>query len=293
MILLILFAIASSVNCVQIQCIFADVNLIVVGKRYTCEVIFTEYSDIADVTSIIHSYHLSGRSNFNVEAFKADGIKFQSIFPRNLDLIFPNLISITLSGSQVSFISSVDLMGWPNLTVFSAERNQFVVLEGNLFEHTPLITRINFSSNKIENVGTNLLSNLNSLTYVDFRTNPCINTAAATPQLIASLKSQLVTKCPSLDPTEEPQTTITFFSSTEDHRSTEIIFSTSYQPNECLMRCSLNDEVDELSKKISELNEANIHQCTLNTRLLERMAELEKEIRESSQATTEQTATEL
>lgn len=138
---------------------------------------------------------------------------------------------MSIVNSQFTTISAGDIAPWPNLAVLIVNDNAIAQLDGDLFQQSPRLAFIDFQGNLIENVGANLLSNLNELTFVSFINNPCINEFATTPYQIESLRVQLLTQCPPLDePTEEPETTV----------------------ETCTARCSIDDEVDDLTALAEE-----------------------------------------
>lgn len=249
--LLLLIAVASSGFAVELECTFSDVTWVDVGSRYTCTVLVTKTSPankiFAEVTQVSGT-HKAGYDNEAVEAFKSTGeVTSSGKFLRNLERFFPNLIVINLSGSTVSSISAINLIGLPNLTVLSLEENGIITIDADLFQYSPKLTRINFSENPIEFVGANLLSNLNQLTYADFRENDCIDMLATTPQKIESLKAKLLKEC---------------------------LPSETAESAECLdPRCAINEEVDYLK-------DFSIYHSALIEKLLERIAELEMQVHE-------------
>lgn len=233
-----------------------NTDFVVIGTTYTCEVNSGLNPGITEITEIteIHGNHLPGRSNLDVEAFQTLSMEAFRMMPTGIERFFPNLLLLQFFSGILSSVSSEDLSAWPNLTMFSAQRNKIEILDGDLFQNAPQLKWIDLSSNLIQNVGTNLLSNLNELTYISFIDNPCINSFANTPQEIENLKSQLLTQCPPLT-TEAPNTTVTVPS------TTDVVSSTTVDP--CIPRCSINEETDELRLRIEEL-EAIVRELVAN-----------------------------
>lgn len=225
--LLLILPIILPVHTIIIRCVFLDVQLFD-GLRYTCLVIGSQNPEVAEVTEILGD-RLSDRSDDEVRAIRSVPSSGRNTnkafstasFPRNLEDFFPNLDFILIENDQLTSISSEDLAPWPNLAVFVAAYNSIESLDSDLFQHSSKLVQISFSNNFIQNVGLNLLSNLNEVAWIDFRNNPCINTVADTPQAIENLKILLIAQCPPLNNPEPP--------------------------GQCVATCSMNEDVDELN----------------------------------------------
>lgn len=152
-----------------------------------------------------------------------------SSLPENLHEIFPNLIILRWMYGGLTTITSNDLKPFPNLITLVISYNRIVSLDGNLFQHTRQLRDIWITNNQIQHVGHGLLTGMES-SYIWLYDNPCISASASTPEEIFKLNLQLPISCP-------PKA-----------------------PGECQLRCSLEDETDELQrvandqgKQISEL----------------------------------------
>lgn len=150
-------------------------------------------------------------------------------------------------------VDASDLEPFPKLTQISFSNNQLVSLDENLFMHTPKLEVIYFTFNLLQHVGYNLMTDLTELTYADFEWNPCVDFHANTTKLIQELFEILKIQCPPLDST----TTLT--STTED--------------DDCPIRCSVNEEIDELTRRSNE-QEKTI------TRMMKMIEELQEQISE-------------
>jgi len=69
---------------------------------------------------------------------------------------------------------------------------------------------------------------------VNMISNPCIDAFAGTPAEVQLLINQLIEQCPPLDITTIPTTT---------------------EPIDCPVRCTINEETDELQRQVAEMNE--------------------------------------
>lgn len=235
-------------------CHFRHGNWAVVEEIYNCEVSVVENPEIAEVTGIIGN-HLPGFSNNDVEGFYAYG-RGLDLFPSNLEAIFPKIIAFVFAHNQFTSISSDDLAPWTNLRLLRVDDNKIGTVDGNLFKSNRKFEYLDFDSNLIENVGLNLLRDLNELAIASFENNPCISFSRDTPQGIEELIAKLLTQCPPLESIEDT-TTITI-STTKDT---------------CSSRCSINEEVDNLELKFDLANQ-EIDELRLRLERLERIIEL-------------------
>lgn len=240
-----------------LKCSFGHFSWTVVGSRYTCFVASLLNPEFAEVTDVVGN-HTSGLGHNEIEAFHLKG-KDLTVFPKSLEVFFPRIILIDLINNQLTSISSKDFAPWQNLKFFSAQSNKIKTLDDNLFENNRNIAYLDFSYNLITNIGKNFLSardsELNELTFVDFRHNLCIDMQAQTPQQKEELESKLLAQCPPLEAIEETST-ITISSTTRDS---------------CNVRCSMNSEVDDL-EALSRAQAGNMEKLDLKSQSLETLA---------------------
>jgi len=191
--LFLVAAIVSPALSVVIRCEFYDWEYIIVGTRYTCNVI-----------ELVIGTHVTIHSNRNVEGFYSSGNAVENpfqTFPEDLENYFPSLVLISIPDHRLTEITSNDLAPWPKLAVLNLKGNQIKTLNANLFRNSPKLRWISFDRNSISNVGAGLLSNLNELKQADFDNNPCINFSANNPQALIELKCKLLTQCPRFETT--------------------------------------------------------------------------------------------
>lgn len=136
-----------------------------VGIAYTCQSIAENTGNFKFIEEVRGS-HLSGKSNVDVLVFQESGNKLQFI-PTNLVNFFPNLTVIWLNAPLLQLTAS-DLQPFPNLIRFDSFYGEFKSIDGDLFQSTKKLKVILVFVNKLENVGENLLSGLNELTFVRF-----------------------------------------------------------------------------------------------------------------------------
>lgn len=258
----ILVIFASIFNCqgVVVNCKFQMMNWgSPLGNIYFCD---SRSDNMGNLTVIeeINGEHLSGKNNQNVQGFLENGWELQYI-PSNLAEFFPNLKALLIYGPLLRLVAS-DLKPFPNLVMFTSQGSELTSIDGDFFQHTRKLQIIEVSYGKLQNVGENILSRLNELTRADFRSNSCIQFYAESSQRIAELKKKLLTECPPLPsltttpiPTTEatttpiPTTIPTTISITTSKPTTTTIPTTTVA--QCSLRCSLNEEVDELRKNNS------------------------------------------
>lgn len=181
-----------------------------------------------------------------------DDVTELSRLPKNIELFFTNLIVLFWDAGNLLSITAEDLKPFPGLKMFAVYDNNLVSLDGDLFQHTTKLNFIEFASNRITNVGPNLLGNLAELIEVDFSNNLCISANATTPEGIQTLKLKLAMQCPSLATTQVTATT------TEQGYTTNMQSPPPVAPpieDNCSIRCSMDEEFDELSENVRQQSE--------------------------------------
>lgn len=267
---LLLLAIAAPAYSIVFRCEFSYIAWPVANLRYTCDVTAVQNpAEVTNVTGILGSHTLLHK-NFDIEALSMVGTNFFSKIPANVESFFPNLLVLSVV-DRLKSVSAADLKPWPNLMVLSLGGNLITTLDGNLFQFSLSLKHISFYDNPITNIGVNLLSSLNLLTYVSFGKTSCINSYAGTPQAIADLRTQLIKKCPSHETTLKPTTTVatstttkpttTTIQTTEEPTTTSTPIETTVtvsstiadELDECPARCSINEDADDLRALADEL----------------------------------------
>lgn len=245
---LFLFILVSKSHSVIINCQFSMDKWDVAGEdAYSCN-FRAENTGSSTVIEEVRGEHLDGKNNANVQVIYVISSNLQFI-PSNLARFFPNLIIMALNDLPLLRVTAGDLKPFPNLQRFYSTSSLLTSINGDLFQHTKKLQRIRFEAGKLQDIGENLLSDLNDLSFVSFQGNECIDFVAETPQEIEELKEKLLVQCPPLE-----------------NESTTIISMTTVTDDQCSFRCSLYAEVDELRLKVDEQNE--------------RLVELEKVVRE-------------
>lgn len=190
-------------------------------------------------------------------------VEFQNLpfIPGNIDSFFPNVRGIEWLSSNLTSISAADLEQFPELLLFSVEHNNLISIDGDLFQHNPLLRWINFSRNQIQHVGLNLFRDLNDLRELYFFNNPCASATARNREDVLSLIDELPILCPPLPTT------------------------TTERPPECPVAClthieSSDEKISEMSLQIAD-HEATISELDSEVKILtERLLDLERIVRE-------------
>lgn len=245
--LFILLVVVASCSCVMIQCVY---------KTYRWERLGSYYGCLGRIHSEINPRSLDEISD---EAVKSrdmiDGdwrktlhekVKFLSIGKSNLEMLpkkinefFPNLEILQWFNGSLRAITADDLAPFPNIKHLYISGNKIDTLEVGVFSKNLQLVDIYADNNSIARAGAGLLKDLKGLKFADFRGNPCIDKLATSTSEIKELNQQLPLKCP-LESIE---------SSTEPLPPKE----------ECCVRETINEEVDELKRLTTEQGETIAH----------------------------------
>lgn len=184
-----------------LDCNYGEKNYDVVGAVYACDARITKTGSSDDVVATVMGNHQSGQSSDDVKGLQISSQRLEN-FPKQIERFFANLRVITFAKTEIFKISSDDLQPFPLLVNLIMSGNQLITLDGNLFEHTPNLQRIDFDDNKILHVGVGILNALNSLQTVWFDRNVCISQHAInmSGSERESFKLALATHC---KPTDE------------------------------------------------------------------------------------------
>lgn len=227
---------------------------------YTCSAKIVN-NENPEMIEAIRGNHIADKCHIDVQGLVISEQVLKQI-PMNVAAFFPNLTGVNFYDTELASLDSSDLEQFPKMIFLRVMKNKLVTLDRDLFKFNPILQYIDFDTNFLERVGTDILGNLESLQEADFRNNPCINKYADDPESIIVLNYQLPIKCPPLN---------------EASTSTELPI--------CHLRCSLEEEVDGLKNKMTLEAEVNEKQSELikmleyeNSEQSKRIEELEKKI---------------
>lgn len=236
----------------EFKCNFGYVEwALVIGRAYACTSVQVTNNNNSTSLESVEGNHLDGNSNSDVKVLQVYGRTTIQKLPTNIERFFPHLEALSWLVAGLLTITADDLRPFPQMKYLDLQQNRFVSLDSDVFQHSPKLAHVELRDNKITNVGLDLLANLNELVRFSFYTNPCISFNAATPEEIQELKQKLVTQCPPL--------TLTTISTTTEET--------------CDVRCTVNDEIDDLMRVIDEQKQSIVQ-------LQDRTTELEKQMRE-------------
>lgn len=120
--------------------------------------------------------HEPGKNNNDVVALLA-GLAIINYFPKNLNVIFPNLRRLSISNAKLKKISRKDFVGLKNLTSCSLDNNQLTSLPSDLFVNTPKLKFFSFRGNELEHVSSDILRPImETLRGACFNMNVFLNT---------------------------------------------------------------------------------------------------------------------
>lgn len=198
------------------------------GLLYTCTHPEILNQEIKKTLESVTGVHLVGKNVSEVEALNVKDQELTEL-PPNMFMFFPDLKAILLINTGLRTISPDDLL-FPKLEYFSSMNNKIHAIDGELFMNTPRLKTISFYKNSLDHIGENIFKGL-ELTHVDLRENVCVDAWSWTAEQLEELEQKIMNEC------------------------------------KCSYRCSLSDEVDELSlladefsKKAKELVELNLKQ---------------------------------
>lgn len=211
---------------------------------YGCDVTVGRSGNLTSLVDVIGN-HLEGKTNSDIELIRIDNSSTFTSIPSNIGNLLPNLLGIDIRDELMTSVTAEDLKQFPNLTYLSICACPIVSLDGDLFKYTPHIQALLIPSNKIVNVGLDLLTNLVDLKFVNFLSNPCLSYYASNPQQLEFLKNNLPSRCP-------PIITTTLIPSPNTPSSPNTPPTSTVPVEDCEVRCSLNDEIDELKDQLNQ-----------------------------------------
>lgn len=241
----ILMIFASRCESVVINCKYEVLGW-VTGESYTCISTGVNSGNAAVIEKLLGA-HLAGKSNFNVEAFSEEGRALKYI-PSNLVKFFPNIKVLRLLENPLLRVVSNDLKPFPNLGAFILVGGQFTSISGDLFQHTKKFQYLQITGGILKNIGENLLSGMNELTFAHFAV-PCIFYSANTPQTIEELKQKLLDQCPPLPSTTTSRTT-TISTTTEIDCSNCCSLQTKFDAFKIEIFQKLDNAMNEIRSKL-------------------------------------------
>lgn len=239
--------------------------------------------------------HLEGKTNADIGQIRLINFSQFTRIPSNIGNLLPNLIAIDFRAELLTSVSADDLKQFPNITYLSIYGSQIVSLDADLFKYTPHIQALVIPSNKLVSVARDLLTSLVDLKWVNFLSNPCLSYYASRPHQLEWLKSNLPLRCPDTQATPKPtiptpptppQVTATQTTHEPSVPTSSIVTTTqttrqttptpTAPVDDCKIRCSLNEEMDELKYHLIEHGKLIADLFEIVSDYSQRMFELEK-----------------
>lgn len=243
-VLIFLLAIFSSTFAISFNCTFSVYSHVIVGERYTCTAILSNYEDGPDLTEVTGS-HLPLRNNSHVIGVTINSHLALNFIPQQMHTFFPVIGVLNIYNGNLTVIGENDLKDYINLEFLSLQGNKIVRIPGNFFANAPRMRYMNFNSNRIQHVGENLIEPLFALSQAHFSSNICVNyavTNSSFPCLIGTLR--VYCQDIMIETTTTPQTT-------------DLPTSTTPEPV-CDMHnsvCNIEDQTSDIKTSIDKLTE--------------------------------------
>lgn len=143
----------------------------------------------------VSNNHLMGKENADVQMvlFKCD----QDIpkMPKNMEKFFQNITALRLHHIRLREISSNDLQ-YPNLKYLDAGNNKLVILQSDLFKHTPSLEVALFDDNQLKSIAAELVNSAPKMRVFHLNDNECTRSNWGEKATAADLKRDLDKRCP-------------------------------------------------------------------------------------------------
>jgi hypothetical protein len=160
--LIILLLTTNIATSFTINCRFENASLSIIGTVYGCTTNSLPPTSPDPSITEVTGTHPIGRTNDDVEALTINGDNRLAFVPRASTTFFPNLMVYRLffaTGLEVLHGDEFDDI--PLLRYLDIWESSLVTIASRLFEATPAVTVVWFSSNRIERVGHELFTPLN------------------------------------------------------------------------------------------------------------------------------------
>jgi len=194
-VLLIFSLFQYSYGLLLLDCNYSMIVWNIIGPLYTCTATVNQYDDGRQVSGVSQN-HMAGRNDSDVQAVWLYGQTLLNFIPEDIDRFFENLQGFAIERTSLKYVAKEDLHQFPKLETLQIRWNQLETLDGDLFIYNPSLRWFIFESNKLTNIGPNILSNLPNLTNAYFQSNLCINSYATSTSGIEDLKRSLAHQCP-------------------------------------------------------------------------------------------------
>lgn len=161
---------------INVSCDFSEARGTTHGplkKPYQCKAKSLSVSGHQKVEKVSGG-HERGKTNDDVKLINLKEISTERL-PGDFQKHFKNLEGIFAFSMGLTKLVKEDLSSYPKLTYVDFSSNKIVTLPSNLFEGNLKLEWIDFSSNYLQQIGVKLLDPLTKLNYADFESNRCID----------------------------------------------------------------------------------------------------------------------
>lgn len=195
---MVLLAIVGGLEAISVTCEFYVTNRETfgpLGKPYQCSVSKDlTVSGHATVDNVLGN-HLTGKTHTDTKLLNMKKIKCERM-PKGFEKYFSNLEGIFAFSTGMKTLVKADLDVFPKLRYADFGFNHITTLPSNTFEGNPDMEWIDFSDNKLNNVGVNFLVPMTKLNYADFLSNRCVDKRAQDKTNMHELELELkAVKC--------------------------------------------------------------------------------------------------
>lgn len=164
---------------------------------YACESFNVTNREQNEPINYVTNLHDMGRRDRDVKILI---IKKQICYflPRRIENFFPHLQEIEVDSSGLRQLLRENFASLTKLTMAIFPGNEIEFLPGDLFIYNPRLTHINFSQNRISNVGHNFFSGLRNLRYLLFDDNECYQGYGMVLEEVEVVKNEILQNCSSI-----------------------------------------------------------------------------------------------
>lgn len=194
-----------AVTALKLQCKFENVDFD--QNYYICEVDNPRVDSTRTNVTGIDGEHFEGRTNQNVNCFKAHRSSLLRAMPSGLENFFHNLTMISIRNTRLKAITQESLKPFSELTVLDLMMNKLRVLESGLFKFNTKLKEIYFNDNHLNAIAPDIFEPLGDLELAYFSGNLCINIGTDyTGHSLDDVKKKIVDDCQN-----EPKMQVDYF----------------------------------------------------------------------------------
>lgn len=178
---------------IEVYCTYGDVDF-PVGSFYTCEVRFWIVVIDYMTVSNFQGRQSGGKKNYNVNGLKLTEMTTKYL-PINLCKHFRRLEAIEVVGGKMARLEQRDIKPFPHLKVLWLPRNNIESLSSDVFEENTKLEKISFYQNRLQFIGSEVLTPLKSLQFISFEFNECIDQYAFSLICMEKLEKEINNNC--------------------------------------------------------------------------------------------------